>query len=269
MLAVRSTDGARIAVYDPNPRGRCPVLMIHGWPLSHEMFEYQVNLLLERGIRAVTLDLRGFGRSDMPAGGYGYDQMARDVLQVVRALNLAPFTLVGFSMGGAVALRYMRVCRGFGVTKLMLLAAAAPSFVRRPDFPYGLPYEEAEEYIRLAATDRPQLAENFSRSIFASPHSPAAVQWFRDIALSASGWGTIRTAVSLRDEDGRADLASVHVPTAVFQADKDKIVLRGLTEYQAAHIPGAKLIRFRNSGHGIVYDELARFNAAFLEFLEA
>ena len=109
MRFISSNDGTKIAVYDYHPQGSETVFLVHGWPLSHKMYEYQIELLLRCGYRVVAVDLRGFGRSDTPAGGYGYDQMAADIYCVIRALRLSRFTLVGFSMGGAIVLRYMRL----------------------------------------------------------------------------------------------------------------------------------------------------------------
>ena len=102
MFYVRSTDGIKIAVYDYNPFGEETVVLIHGWPLSHLMYEYQTELLCRQGYRVVTLDLRGFGNSDAPSFGYSYDQMSQDIYQVIRRLKLKNFTLTGFSMGGAI-----------------------------------------------------------------------------------------------------------------------------------------------------------------------
>lgn len=265
MFTVRSTDGVKIAVYDYNPRGGQTVFLVHGWPLSHKMYEYQIGPLTKRGYRVVAVDLRGFGESDTPACGYSYNQMAADVHCVVRALGLCRFTLVGFSMGGAIALRYMRLFRGEGVKRLILLSAAAPSWTRRPGFPYGLTRESVDNLIAQAASDRAMLAYTFSHDqLFASPQSEAAKNWFMDIALSASGLGTVQAAMSLRDEDGRADLACVHVPTVILYGDKDVVVTRGLIDAQMQGIAGAKLFTLADSGHGIVYDELEQFNQLFL-----
>ena len=263
------SNGVKIAVYDPAPSRKKVVLFIHGWPLSYKMYEYQVNLLLDKGYRPISIDLRGFGKSDMPAEGYSYNQMSADIYNVVKALGLSNFTLVGYSMGGAIVLRYMNCFRGYGVNKLMLLAAAAPCWTQRQDFPYGLTKEAVNDLIDLAEKDRPKLCENFANMLFASKHSNAVINWFEEIALSASGYGTIQTCISLRDEDGRADLLAVHVPTAIFQGDKDQVVPNSLTEYQHKHIKNSKLYTFANSGHGIVYDELEKFNETFMNFLES
>lgn len=269
MVYIRSNDGVRIAVYEYNPQGRETVLLIHGWPLTNKIYEYQLEPLICGGYRVITLDLRGFGSSDVPAGGYCYDQMAVDIYSVVRSMGLRAFTLVGFSMGGAIVLRYMRLFKGFGVKKLILLAAAAPSWTQRPGFPYGLTRQYVNGLIEQASTDRPALAYKFSHEqLFASPQSEASKNWFEDIALSASGIGTVRSAIALRDEDGSQDLAAVCVPTSIIHGAKDVVVPDGLVNAQHQGIKGSKLYTLQNSGHGVFYDELQRFNEIFLSAIE-
>lgn len=265
MYYITSTDGTKIAVYDYNPQEKRTVFLIHGWPLSHQIFEYQINLLINCGYRVIAVDLRGFGRSDTPVCGYTYDQMSADLFRVVRQLCLKNFILVGFSMGGAIALRYMNRYNGFGVCRLILLSAAAPCFAQRPGFPYGKTVKEVNDLINLARADRPQLCLNFSKQLFACPHSDAVIDWFREIALSASGIGTIKCGIALRDEDCRADLGCVHVPTYIIHGDKDVIVSSELAEIQHAGICGSTLITLPDSGHGIVYDQLEKFNSIFMD----
>ena len=254
MFYVNSTDGVKIAVYDYNCGGTETVLLVHGWPLSHKIYEYQIPILVRMGYRVVALDLRGFGMSDVPGCGYSYDQMAADIHQVVKRLRLWSFTLVGFSMGGAISLRYMRLFRGYGVKKLILLAAAAPCWTQRPGFPYGLTREAVDEIICQIETDRAQYA--------------CIIDWFRQIAMSASAIGTIECALSLRDEDGRDDLCYVHVPTVIIHGEKDVVVSNDLAEIQHVCISGSSLYTLKESGHGIMYDELEKFNDIFLHAVE-
>lgn len=266
MYYIKSSDGVKIAVYEYHACGEKTVFLVHGWPLSHKMYEYQLRPLICAGYRVVAIDLRGFGASDTPACGYAYDDMAEDIYQVICALKLHDITLVGFSMGGAVVLRYMKNYRQYAVRKLVLLAAAAPSWTKRPGFPYGLTREYVDSLIELAATDRPQLAYNFShQQLFASPQSEAAKDWFEDIALSASGLGTVCAAYALRDEDGRQDLSAVSVPTVILHGAKDVVVDNDLAMFQHQCIKHSRLCTLKNSGHGITYDELEKFNRLFLE----
>lgn len=268
MFYVRVKNNVKIAVYDLNCNADKAIVMIHGWPLSAKIFEYQRRVLADCGYRVVTLDLRGFGCSDVPADGYCYDQFADDIYHVVRSMNLPPFILVGFSMGGAIALRYMKCFHCYGVKKLALLAAAAPRYTQAPDFPCGVPVESVNELILQAKTDRAQLSEDFSHKLLASPHSDAIKGWFRDISLEASGIGTVRSACALRDEDGRRDLECVHVPAGIFHGKKDQVVPYELGLLQHKSIPGSRMFTFEESGHGVFYDELEQFNKSFLDFLK-
>lgn len=267
MFYVQSRDGVKLAVYDRNRNAEETVFFIHGWPLSHHIFEYQTNLLAQRGFRVVSMDLRGFGESDAPACGYGYDQMADDIYQVVRALNLSDFTLAGFSMGGAIVLRYMNRYRGYGVKKLALLAAAAPRFTLTEDFPYGNAAETVDSLLWQIETDRAQFSEDFSRKLLYSPHSDAIKNWFQQISQKADSVATIETGKALRDEDGRTDLSCVCVPTAIFHGTKDEVVPFELAQVQQKGIQGAQLFPFEYSGHGVFYDELELFNRLFMDFL--
>lgn len=269
MFYVNSSDGVKLAVYDYNSCGRETVFMVHGWPLSHKIFEYQIQPLINRGYRVVLIDLRGFGHSDAPSCGYSYDQMAEDIYQVVCSLKLTQFTLAGFSMGGAVILRYMRIYKGFGVKRLILLAAAAPSWTQRPGYPCGVTREYANQMIAQASTDRPGLIRDFCRKqLFVSPQSEAVKDWFEDISLSASGIATVQTAISLRDEDGRRDLTAVFVPTVIIHGAGDQVVSNQLAVIQHRGIRNSRLYTLENSGHGIMYDELERFNNIFISSIE-
>ena len=59
-----------------------PIVLIHGWPLSDEMYEYQYNDLLDNNFRTIGITLRGFGKSDKPYGAYNYDVHALDIKKI-------------------------------------------------------------------------------------------------------------------------------------------------------------------------------------------
>jgi non-heme chloroperoxidase len=102
---IKGVNGVSINIEDVGT-GR-PIVFIHGWPVNHEMFEYQFTELPKHGYRCIGIDLRGFGDSDKPWNGYSYDTMADDLRAVLDNLNLQNVVLVGFSMRGAIAIHYM------------------------------------------------------------------------------------------------------------------------------------------------------------------
>ena len=82
--------------------------------------------------------------------------------------------------------------------------------------------------------------------------------------MSSSGIGTIKIGIALRDEDGSMDLKCVHVPIYIIHGDKDVVVSKELAEIQHKSICGSKLITLSDSGHGIIYDQLEKFNSIFM-----
>lgn len=102
---VRVESGVKLYVEDLNLGGSKTIVFLHGWPLHHQQFEYQFDVLAAMGYRCIGIDWRGFGKSDKPIGGYNYNRLADDIRAVVDALQLDNFTLVGHSTGGAIAIR--------------------------------------------------------------------------------------------------------------------------------------------------------------------
>jgi len=264
MIYVNVDTDVKIAVEDLNPDGKKTILMVHGWPLSQKIFEYQKNVLPDLGYRVITMDLRGFGKSDTPAFGYSYSDMATDIYMVIKCLGIRNFTLAGFSMGGAIAIRYMSLYHGYGVSKLILIGAAAPSFIRRPGYPYGMTREQVNELINSAYIDRPHMAEEFGKMHFAKPQSQSLKDWFKYISFSASGIGTIQTGRALRDEDLRNELSSICVPTGIFHGKKDAICPLEFANVMREMIPNSKLFAFEDSGHAVFYEALEEFNETLI-----
>ena len=83
------------------------IVLIPGWPLSDEMYEYQYTDLINHNFRVIGITLRGFGKSDKPYGAYDYDVHALDIKRVLDQLEIEDATLCGFSMGGAIAAMYV------------------------------------------------------------------------------------------------------------------------------------------------------------------
>ena len=148
-----------------------PIVLIHGWPLSDEMFEYQYNDLITNNFRVIGITLRGFGKSDKPYGAYDYDVHASDIKTVLKKLDIKDAVLGGFSMGGSIAIRYVSKYNGAHVSKLALFGAAAPIWTQRKDFPYNLPQRAVDDLIALNYKDRPKLLIDFAKIFSATETS--------------------------------------------------------------------------------------------------
>jgi len=257
----------RIFVNEINPQGRKTILFIHGWPANHNLFEYQFNQLPKMGYRCIGIDIRGFGNSDKPFEGYSYDQLADDVRCIVETLGLQDFTLAGHSVGGAIAIRYMARHNGYGVSKLALFAAAAPSFTKRMDFPYGLSKDAVTKMIQETYEDRPNMLRGFGDMFFFQHITQPFSDWFFQLGLQAAGWSTAKLAASLRDECLFDDLATINMPTLILHGVHDKVCEFALAEVQKQCIRKSRLVPFEFSGHGLFWEEMDKFNKELSRFV--
>lgn len=243
------------------------IVFIHGWPFSSDQFEYQFTELPLHGYRCIGIDMRGSGKSSQPWNDCTYDTFADDIKKVIDALGLNDVTLLGFSIGGAIVTHYVARHNAYKVSRLALLAAAAPSWVKRPDFPYGLDKSFVDDLIKESYSNRPKLISDFGNILFHQYVEPGISKWIHNMAMEASPQTTVQSLVTLRDADLRADLPKIKIPTGIFHGKQDKICPFALGEYMHKNIPGSQLIPFEHSGHGLWYDEYEKLNQQLMKFV--
>ena len=261
-------NNVKIFIEDLNPESKNAILFLHGWPGNHNLFEYQFDKLPQLGFRCIGIDTRGFGKSDKPFQEYDYDTLSDDVMGVVETLGLRDFTLAGHSTGGAIAVRYMGRHNGYGVKKLVLIAAAAPSLIKRPNFPYGIDQERVLEIINGTYNDRPQMLREFGDMFFFKHTSQAFSDWFFQLGLQASGWATAEIAKTWIKEVLFDDMKAIKVPTLIIHGIHDKVVPFKLGEIQHKMIPNSVIVPLQFSGHGSFYDQKDEFNDILVRFIE-
>lgn len=261
-------ENVKIYIEDINPDCNKAILFLHGWPGSHELFEYQFDVLPRFGYRCIGIDTRGFGASDKPWNGYDYSRLADDVRGVIDTLQLRNITLVGHSTGGGIAVKYMSRHNGYGVSKLVLCAAAAPSLIKRTNFPYGIDREVVDQIIEGTYTDRPKMLKGFGDIFFHKHITEALSDWFFKLGLQAAGWSTAAIANTWLKEVLFTDLEKINVPTLIIHGIYDKVVPFSLGEIQEQYIKGSRLVPFVDSGHASFYDEKDKFNEILTEFVE-
>ena len=248
-----------------------PVVLIHGWPLSDAMYEYQYASLLKNNYRVIGITLRGFGLSDKPGGKYNYDVFADDIKVILDRLKIKDATIGGFSMGGATVIHYVAKYKAAHVAKLALFGAAAPLWTKRSDFNYGLwTKEDVTGLITLNNTNRPLLFETFGKIFPANETSvsPGHGAWLGTIQAQASPYAMGEALKTLRDSDLREDLKAIKIPTLILHGKLDKICSYDLAEQMHAGIANSKLVAFEKSGHALFIEELEKFNAELTKFVQ-
>ena len=259
--------------YQDIGRGK-PVVLIHGWPLNHEMWEYQVNELPKHKIRVITYDRRGFGKSSRPWEGYDYDTFAQDLKLILEELNLTDVTLVGFSMGGGEVVRYLSKYNTDGrVTKAALVSAVTPYLLKTDDNPTGLPQEMFDEMKQQIEDDRPKFLADFGKkfygvNLFSHPVSQEFLQHDLILTLNAAGHSTIKAMQAWSATDFRADLKNINIPMIVLHGKADETVpIDASAEETIKYLPNAEYLVYYDAPHGLFYTHRNRFNEEIANFV--
>ena len=250
-----------------------PVIFIHGWPSSHEMWEYQMTEIAARGFRCIAYDRRGFGKSDKPWDGYDYDTLAGDLKSVIDELDLSNVTLIGFSMGGGEVVRYLSRYGSDKISKAVLVSSIAPYLLKTDDNPDGVPAEKFAQMAEKIKDDRPAFLEEFGKTFFgvgfmSKPVSQPLLNWANILTLRASQRATLECMRSFSETDFRNDMKAVTIPTLIIHGDADKTVLIKPTSDQAAKmVSQAKYIVYEGAPHGLFITHKEKLNADLLGFL--
>ncbi|MDR6761766.1 pimeloyl-ACP methyl ester carboxylesterase [Flavobacterium sp. 2755] len=252
-----------------------PVILIHGWPLSNEMWEYQVEYLVKNNYRVIAYDRRGFGKSSQPWEGYDYDTLTDDLSEIINQLELENVTLVGFSMGGGEVVRYFSRYQGKGVAKAALISSIIPFLLKTEDNPDGHPREKSETTAAAIKEDRIGFVDNFGKTFFGvniinKPLSTALLEYYRMLCSFASPHATLKCAESFSFTDFRDELSTITVPTLIIHGNDDKIVPIDLTSKKASEaIANNTYIVYEGAPHGLFYTDRDKLNEDLLEFLNS
>ena len=250
-----------------------PIVLIHGWPLSKDMWEYQLEDLVSAGLRVIKYDRRGFGKSDKPWSGYDYDSLAGDLNALLEELDLKDVTLVGFSMGGGEVARYMSKHGTNGrVSQVVFISSVTPYLLKTDDNPQGVEGKVFADMIGKISEDRIDFLDGFGKDFFGismlnHPVSAPLLEFYRDMASVAPPQATKATVASFAYTDFRSDVQGINVPTLIIHGDSDKTVpIEASSERLAKMIPQAQYLIYEGAPHGLFYTHREALNRDLVSF---
>jgi 3-oxoadipate enol-lactonase/4-carboxymuconolactone decarboxylase len=239
-----------------------PVLVFsHSIGTDHALWEPQLQDLLSH-FQVLRYDARGHGASEAPPGEYSVEQMGRDVLGLVGALNLPQFAFCGLSLGGAVG-QWLAIHAPEKLTGL-ILANTSPRI--------GTP-ELWQNRINAVQQGGMVAIADMAIQRFFSPESlapsSAYVDSIRSVLLGTDVTGYVGCCAALRDFDFKENLPRIGIPTLVIVGERDvSTPWAGNGEMLAQRIPQARVTRL-SAAHLSNLEAPKSFTAALFEFLQA
>ena len=241
-----------------------PGLGYNGWMYSH-----MIPGLAEH-FQVISIDNRGSGLSDKPAGPYTAQMLAADVIGLLDAFDLPKAHIVGHSMGGFIA-QALAIDYPDRVDRLVLSATnfggphhvpiTPPAMAVLTDVS-GDPIERLRRGIVIStapgfAEANPEFIESWVQYRVQHPIDPAGYQ-----AQLAIGLGLLSEAASFEHKLGR-----VTAPTLVLFGEHDAVVPPGNAELLAARLPNARVEILPNAGHVFPFETPEAANQAITRFL--
>jgi len=243
-----------------------PIVLIHGHPFDHTMWYPQIEAF-SPDYKVITPDLRGYGKSSLPAkGATRFEDYATDILLLADHLKIGHFHLGGLSMGGQIIMEIFR---------------QAPERIKTLIFAdtfAGLDTPEAKQkrYEDAARLEKDGM-DAYADEVIYKMIKPAHVSSMPDVAghvikmMKATSPTAAATAMRARSE--RIDylteiLPKIDIPTLVIVGRDDEFTPVAKAKELKENLQNCKLVVIEDAGHMPNLEQPGRFNKAVLDFLE-
>jgi pimeloyl-ACP methyl ester carboxylesterase len=243
-----------------------PLLLVHGFPLSHAMWRAQFGPL-SACFRVIAPDLRGFGASQVTSGTVTMEQFADDCHALLEALDVRePVTFCGLSMGGYIAWQFARKYAD-RLARLIVCDTRA-----LPDTP-----EAAETRLKMAEQVLSLGSELAAKAMLPRLLAPASaerrpelVDELRRMMLATDpvGIAAAQRGMAVRP-DARSLLPAISAPTLVLVGEHDVISTPEEMRQIAAAIPRSKFVVVPGVGHMAPMEDPDTVNRALIEFVSS
>lgn len=240
-----------------------PVILIHAFALNQTMWDDQV-AALKNNFRVITVDMRGFGASDVVPGTAHMKEMAADVRELMKQLAIEKAVLVGLSMGGYVSFAFYREFKD--VVRALVFAdtrATADTDEARANRLRSAEKAEREGAAAIADETTPKLLGDTTLTnnpeLVKRVHAMQSANAPEGIAAAQRGMAARRDATDL--------LSQIDCPTLVIVGTEDKLTPPAEAEVIQRGIGNAKLQIIDRSGHLSNMETPEEFNKLLLDFL--
>lgn len=259
-----------------------PVFLLHGFPEFWYSWRHQLSALAEAGFRAVAPDLRGYNRSDRPAGigNYRVTKLIEDVAGVIRQFGDGPAFVVGHDWGGILAWR-LAALRPHLVRRLAILNAPHPSAFRRELKRNPLQWLRSSYVLFFQLPWLPEQllsAHNFALLERSWRRQPARQEAFGDQEIAEykralSGPNGLVGPLNYYRAALRYPLELysspqlITAPTLLIWGERDPFLSVRLTEDLETWVPDLKVVRIRDASHWVQNEVSGTVNRELVDFL--
>ena len=232
-----------------------PVILLHGWGCNHTTVK-SIASYLEDGMRVISLDLPGHGKSEEPQTVWGTEDFSNLVGDIIKTLGLINPSLIGHSFGGRTSISY--ASSHSDINKIVLVDAAGITPKRSIKYYYKVYTYKALKKLTFLLLGEKKGKERM------------------EVALKKRGSADYQAAspkmraIMSRciNEDLRKQMPGIKVPVLLIWGEKDTATPMRDARIMEKLIPDSGLVSFPNCGHYSFLDNPVGFKAVLREFFK-
>lgn len=222
--------------------------------------------VLSAEFQVIIFDIRGIGRTDAPAGPYSIEMFADDLAALMDGIGIAGANILGFSMGGNIALSFT-LKYPQKVTKLIIAASFAAINIQSRLYIDAVlaAYEAGITTKQMFDLVAPWL---FSAEFLARPGSEAYLQYDENDPEQQPLFAWKNQYLAQREFNSVGSLQKIITPTLIIAAENDRLAHVADSLLLAENISGAELKIISGSGHLCNFEQPEVFHRHVQQFLQ-
>jgi non-heme chloroperoxidase len=252
------------------------ILMIPGWSQTAEQFKHQLSGLSDR-YRVIAVDMRGHGESDKPVFGYKISRLAKDVHDMIHAMDLDEVNILGHSMGSSVIWNYYDMFGPERLSKLLLIdqmpmITSNPAWSEEERIDSGAIFDPQSLYETINALTGPDGVETthgFIGSMLTKAVSEEDKAWIIERNLTMPRQHAATLLYNHSTQDWRDLIPRIELPSLVVGGRVSTVPWRSQA-WIAEQIPGARLEIFEEEeggNHFMFIEGHDKFNDIVADFV--
>jgi pimeloyl-ACP methyl ester carboxylesterase len=254
-----------------------PVVFIHGWKASADVFTTPSQLLTQSSnYRCIRYDQCGHIRSEATVQPPDLGVLAEDLHELIKQLHLIKPILVGWSMGGLTILEYLRRY-GSNMLDRIVLVDIGPKAINDDRWPFlrngvASTAEKLEEEVALMQKDFREFLRRYYCGMRPGFRDLTTSEQDKIIHTRLLGYNeTVLTGLwqSIGQRDYLDVLGTIQCPTGIFHAGLLPACPKEVAAYYAEHIPApTHIVCFENASHSLISEQTEKFVAELQCFFE-
>jgi pimeloyl-ACP methyl ester carboxylesterase len=253
--------GNRLWYVDLNKEQKEAILLVHGHPFDHSMWEYQYDVL--KDFRIINPDLFGYGKSEPGFDKIYIEQQALDLALLLDQLEIESVHLIGLSMGGQIIIEFARLFPHR--TKSLVICASTP--YAENDSSYAKRIANAQEIAEIGMTEHTKKTiQNYINTKVHASESPVYKHLYKMMCNTPKNGAMAAHKGRAERRDNFDFLKKIDVPTLFIAGELDYFFDVSTIQRIANEVKHSRTVVIEGSGHLPNMEQPEAFNLNLEKF---